>query len=304
MNDTRVIAGDHMKAGRRPFSITGHEAEAVTQRVWGNVDTVMLIFAGAAAEFAVNRAVDWLFWTNALPSAPIKRFFETVSYAQAVLLGDPRTVAKKMAAINGAHRGVERSRGYAIPAWAYRDVLFMLIDYGERAHRVVYGPMTPADRQAHWVLMRELGEELHITDLPADYPAYQAARHRHLLENTARTAWTDQLYAAYRKDLGPIRMPLLLHLQASLLPEHVAGLLGLRRRAYMDRLLRLYRHVPHTLVPHLAPWLLPRQYFGQMTALTRPASNRPQTPTGVPRPTTAGKAPVPGAAESRALEGP
>src|SRR5690349_334172 len=189
--------------------IFGHEAEAVVRRVWGSVDTVMLIFAGSAAEFAVNKAVDWLFWTNALPSAPIKRFFETVSYAQAVLLGDAATVVKQIAAINGAHRGVERSRGYAIPAWAYRDVLFMLIDYGERAHRVVYGPMSARDRVGHWTLMRELGEELHVEDLPADYPAYLAARRRHLLENTAHTPWTDQLYAAYRKDLGPLRMPLL-----------------------------------------------------------------------------------------------
>jgi hypothetical protein len=149
-------------------------------------------------------------------------------------------------------------------------VLFMLSDYGERAHRVVYGPMTAGDRIGHWTLMRELGEELHVEDLPADYPAYLAARRRHLLENTAHTPWTDQLYAAYRKDLGPLRMPLLLDLQASLVPEHVAGLLNLRRRAYMDRALRLYRHLPHGLAPRLAPWLLPREYFGQVVALTQP----------------------------------
>lgn len=265
-------------APRRPFTIVGHEAEAVIRRVWGSVDTVMLIFAGSAAEFAVNKAADWLFWTNALPGAPIKRFFETVSYAQAVLLGDARTVARQMAAINGAHRGVERSRGYAIPAWAYRDVLFMLIDYGERAHAVVYGPMSDRDRHAHWVLMRELGEELHVEDLPVDYAAYQAARHQHLLENTAHTAWTDALYAAYRKDLGPLRMALLLDLQASLVPEHVAGLLHLRRRAHVDWLLRLYRHTPRWLVPRLAPWLLPRPYFGQVAALARPPTGAARRP--------------------------
>jgi hypothetical protein len=258
---------------RRPFTIVGHEAEGVVRRVWGRVDTVMLIFAGSAAEFAVNKAVDWLFWTNALPRSPIRRFFATVRYARAVLLGDAATVAKQIAAINGAHRGVERSRGYAIPAWAYRDVLFMLIDYGERAHRVVYGPMSARDRVGHWTLMRELGEELHVEDLPADYPAYLAARRRHLRENTARTPWTDQLYAAYRKDLGPVRMPLLLDLQASLVPDHVAGLLSLRRRAYMERALRLYRHTPRGLVPRLAPWLLPREYFGQVVALTQPPAH-------------------------------
>lgn len=269
MNDVRMTKGDRAQAERRPFSIVGHEAEAVTQRVWGNVDTVMLIFAGAAAEFAVNRAVDWLFWTNVLPRAPIRRFFQTVRYAQAVLLGDPPTVAKQMAAINRAHRGVERSRGSVIPAWAYRDVLFMLIDYGERAHTIVFGPMTMRDRVAYWELMRELGEELEVEDLPVDYPAYQAARRQHLAENTAHTTWTDQLYAAYRKDLGPLRMPLLLDLQASLVPEHVAGLLRLRRRAYMDRLLRLYRYTPRLIAPHLGPLLVPRPYYAQATALAR-----------------------------------
>jgi hypothetical protein len=270
MNQERHTEGGAVLAPRRPFTIIGHDGEAVMRRVWGNVDTIMLIFAGAAAEFAVNKAVDWLFWTNALPRAPIRRFFHTVKYAQAVLLGDAPTVAKQMAAINGAHRGVERGRGYAIPAWAYRDVLFMLIDYGERAHRVVHGPMTAPDRVAHWEIMRELGEEMHIADLPATYPAYLAARYQHLRENTAHTAWTDQLYAAYRKDLGPIRMALLLDLQAGLVPEHVAGLLGLRRRAYMDRALRLYHHTPRALVPGLAPWLLPREYAGQIAALSRP----------------------------------
>jgi hypothetical protein len=269
----QLTPGGPALAARRPFTISGHEGEAVMRRVWGSVDTVMLIFAGSAAEFAINKAVDWLFWTNALPRAPIKRFFKTVKYAQAVLLGDAATVARQIAAINGAHRGVERGRGYAIPAWAYRDVLFMLVDYGERAHRVVYGPMTTRDRVAHWEIMRELGEEMHIPDLPADYSAYLAARHQHLRENTAHTAWTDQLYAAYRKDLGPIRMALLLDLQASLVPKHVAGLLGLRRRAYMDRALRLYHHTPRALIPRLAPWLLPREYFGQVAALSRPTGS-------------------------------
>ncbi len=267
MNDTHIIAGDPARAERRPFSIVGHEAEAVTHRVWGNVDTVMLIFAGAAAEFAVNRAVDWLFWTNVLPRAPIRRFFQTVRYAQAVLLGDPPTVAKQMAAINRAHRGVERSRGAVIPPWAYRDVLFMLINYGERAHTVVFGPMTRRDRVAYWEVMRELGEELEVEDLPVGYPAYQAARQQHLEQNTAHTAWTDQLYTAYRKDLGPFRMSLLRDLQASLIPAHVAGLLGLRRRAYMDRLLRLYRYTPRRIAPHLGPLLVPRPYYAQATTL-------------------------------------
>jgi hypothetical protein len=47
----------------------------VLERIWGNPDTILLIFAGGAAEFAATKAVDWLFFTNALPADPLGRFF-------------------------------------------------------------------------------------------------------------------------------------------------------------------------------------------------------------------------------------
>ncbi len=34
----------------------------------GKSDTVLFIFAGASAEFALNKAVDWLYFTGKLPS--------------------------------------------------------------------------------------------------------------------------------------------------------------------------------------------------------------------------------------------
>ncbi|MDQ3244245.1 MAG: DUF2236 domain-containing protein, partial [Gemmatimonadota bacterium] len=43
---------------------------------------VLLVFAGSAAEFALNRAVDWLFFTGELPRDPIGRLFSTAAYSQ------------------------------------------------------------------------------------------------------------------------------------------------------------------------------------------------------------------------------
>ena len=48
---------------------------SIVRAIWGDPDLILLIFAGAAAEFALNRAVDWLFFTNRLPDDPIGRFF-------------------------------------------------------------------------------------------------------------------------------------------------------------------------------------------------------------------------------------
>lgn len=250
-----------------------YQAPDVTRRIWGSADAIMLIFAGSAAEFAVNKAVDWLFWTNLLPSAPIERFFETVRFAQAMMFGDDQTVAVAIAAVNGAHRGVERKRGERIPAWAYRDVLFMLVDYGERAHYIVYGPMSVGERQAHFEAAVEIGRAMHIEELPTTYAAYQEQRQTHLRDNTAHGPFTDQLYARYREHLGPWRMKALLDVQASLVPERVRQLLNLKRHRRVDWLFRSYqRWRSPRILRQLYPIVLPRRFAEQLATLEYRAS--------------------------------
>jgi uncharacterized protein (DUF2236 family) len=240
----------------------------VTRRIWGSPEAIMLIFAGSAAEFAVNKAVDWLFFTNALPDEPLERFFETVRFAQAMVFGDERTRRKAIAAVNGAHRHVERKRGGQIPQWAHRDVLYMLIDYGERAHRVIFGPMTPEERRQHFEESVQIGRELNIEGLPESYEEYRRQRAEHLRTNTAHSEHTDVLFASYRKHLGPLRMAALLRLQASLVPLEVRRHLVMKRSRIVLGLLRAYRHLRLSVVTRfLTPVLLPRPYGSQLGAL-------------------------------------
>jgi hypothetical protein len=35
------------------------------RKIWGSADTTLFIFAGSAAEFALNKAVDWLVLSQA-----------------------------------------------------------------------------------------------------------------------------------------------------------------------------------------------------------------------------------------------
>lgn len=232
----------------------------------------MLIFAGSAAEFAINKAVDWLFWTNALPDAPIERFFETVRFAQQLAFGDEQQIATAIDGVNRAHRGVERSRGDHIPQWAYRDVLFMLIDYSERAHAIVFGPMRDDERLEHFQASIALGKALHIDGLPEDYATYQVLRQSHLDNNTERSQFTDELYARYREHLGAWRMRALLDLQASLVPQRTADVLNLRRKRRVDHLLRFYRqHLTGRNMRWLYPLLLPRPYGAAIASLERVA---------------------------------
>src|SRR6478736_1429598 len=111
----------------RPFVAPG----SIVRCIWGDADTILFAFAGSAAEFALNRAVDWLFYTGKLPGDPMGRLFSTARFAREIVFDDEETARRTLARIRAAHETVERSRGGSIPDWAHRDVLYMLIDYSE-----------------------------------------------------------------------------------------------------------------------------------------------------------------------------
>ncbi|HEV3051929.1 MAG TPA: oxygenase MpaB family protein, partial [Longimicrobium sp.] len=81
---------------------------SIVRRIWGDGDMVLLVFAGSAAEFALNRAVDWLFFTGKLPSDPIGRLFSTAGYAQGIVFADEATATRTLDRIRMVHQAVER----------------------------------------------------------------------------------------------------------------------------------------------------------------------------------------------------
>ncbi|MCE7990201.1 MAG: DUF2236 domain-containing protein [Caldilinea sp. CFX5] len=241
------------------------------QRIWGSPDAILLIFAGGAAEFAAIKAVDWLFFTNALPADPIGRFFDTVRYAQHVFFSSYDEANAALNKVNRIHHAVETARKTTIPDWAYRDVLFLLIDYGERAHTIVYGPMTAADREIHFNTLITLGHAMHLTGLPTTYEEYKAQRHQQLLADYAHSALTDRLNAAYRNSVGPVRYGLLQLLQGCLLPVELQSVTGLQPHPIIAGLLWFYRYLPGggNKLRWLQPLLLPAPYASQLRHLGR-----------------------------------
>lgn len=216
------------------------ERGSVVRTIWGNGDMVLLVFAGSAAEFALNRAVDWLFFTGKLPRDPFGRLFSTAAYAQQIVFADVATASHALGRIRGAHEAVERQRGQRIPDWAHRDVLYMLIDYSERAHTMLARPLTPGERDELYDVFHRVGTGLHIPDLPRTYVDWKADRDRHLRRDLVHGEGTAALYAQYRKHLGGWRYQLLLRLQSILAPDHVRGLLRLQRASWLRPLIRFY----------------------------------------------------------------
>jgi uncharacterized protein (DUF2236 family) len=269
VTDAQAKSGDasvHGESKRREFVARG----SVVRKIWGDPEVVLLVFAGSAAEFALNRAVDWLFFTGRIPNDPVGRLFSTVRYAREIVFADEETAQHTLQRINAAHAGVEGLRGQTIPEWAYRDVLYMLVDYSERAHRLLYGALTGAEREELYAVFRRVGVGLNVRELPADYESWREDRQAHLKRDLAYSRHTALLYEQYRKHLGEWRYQLLLHVQALLAPEHVRRQLRLRRRAFFSAAVDVYAALPLPgLRPLLRRLLLQPRYWGEVAELER-----------------------------------
>ena len=238
------------------------EPSSVVRRIWGNGDMVLLVFAGSAAEFALNRAVDWLFFTGELPRDPLARLFSTAGYTQHIVFADAGTATRTLDRIHTIHQAVERERGQRIPDWAHRDVLYMLIDYSERAHEVLVGPLTADEQRELYAVFRRVGMGLRIPDLPLTYAGWRADRERHLQRDLVDSQGTRALYAQYRKHLGPWRYRLLLRVQAMMAPTHVRGLLRLGSARWLRALARFYPLLVRVGLRPALQWLLmPAEYL-------------------------------------------
>jgi uncharacterized protein (DUF2236 family) len=251
---------------RREFVARG----SVVRKIWGDPEVVLLIFAGSAAEFALNKAVDWLFFTGKIPNDPVGRLFSTVRYAREIVFADEEAARRTLHSINAAHAGVEQLRGRTIPEWAFRDVLYMLVDYSERAHRLLYGALTKGEREELYEVFRRVGEGLKVEALPEDYERWREDRRAHMERDLAYGRYTAQLYNSYRRHLGEWRYQLLRQVQALLVPERVRRLLKLKRRTLISAAVDVYAALPLPgLRPLLRRLLLRPRYWQDLAELER-----------------------------------
>jgi uncharacterized protein (DUF2236 family) len=217
-----------------------HE-QSIVRKIWGKSDTILFIFAGAAAEFALNKSVDWLFFTGRLPADPLGRLFSTVSYARNIVFSshdDALRVIDKIAAI---HKGVEDQRGFNIPPEAYRDVLYMLIDYSIRSYELLNHELSAGEKQEVFSVFRKVGARMGIMSLPSSYGEWLVSREAHMQANLVYSDYTGRLFLEYRRHLKFLRNQVLLGSQGLIVPDRVRSLLRLKRSGFMQMLIRLYK---------------------------------------------------------------
>lgn len=241
---------------------------SIVRTIWGTTDITLFIFAGAAAEFALNKQVDWLYYTGKLPADPIGRLFSTVKYAQQIIF----TVEEKSLAtidrINQVHQAVESSRQRRIPEAAYKDVLYMLIYYSIASFELLQRKMTAAEKDEVVHSFRKIGERMHLYELPENYTSWQTAYRQHLQSNLANGELTKDLFTRYRRHLGGFRYYILLEVQRMLVSPHVNHLLKLGRPTTGSAFIPVYRLLRKTFLSRwMVRLLVPHRFHADLLAM-------------------------------------
>lgn len=241
------------------------------RQIWGRSDTVLFIFAGSAAEFALNKAVDWLYFTGRLPADPLGRLFSTVSYAHGIIFARVPDAYRTIDSINKIHGAVEENRGARIPDWAYRDVLFMLIDYSIRSFELVDRKLTLEEKREVFDVFYRQGTRMGLQGLPQSYEQWLAMRQQHMEQDLQRSPYTDDLFKQYRKHLGAARYRVLLECQMLVVPPTVGRMLGFRRYSLLAPGVIPYRMARRLRLDRLLQTLIvPPKYRKQVQAIDRP----------------------------------
>ncbi|MDQ2794706.1 MAG: DUF2236 domain-containing protein [Bacteroidota bacterium] len=244
------------------------ESNSIVRRIWGTSDTVLFIFAGAAAEFALNKAVDWLYFTGRLPADPLGRLFSTVDYARRIVFADRAGAEKAIDTIAAIHSAVEQKRGRAIPDWAYRDVLFMLMAYSIKAFEVLERPLTAPEREEIVDAFCRVGRRMGVPGLPNSYAEWRVAREQHLAQDLVLSEHSLDLYRQYRKHLGGPRYGLLRAVQGLVVPPSVRRQLHLPNGTWISPAVAFYCRTKRWPASQWAKnAMLPAEYQARILAL-------------------------------------
>lgn len=246
------------------------EEHSIVRKIWGKGDTILFIFAGASAEFALNKAVDWLYFTGKLPADPIGRLFSTVSYAQQIVFLPMNDALKAIDRINSIHAAVEESRQARIPDWAYRDVLYMLIHYSTASFEVLERKLSPQEKEEVFDVFYRVGKRMNLKDLPAGFEEWRIDYARHLENDLAKSDFTLDLFKQYKKQLGSFRYTLLVETQKLVVPAKVKALLGFGNISFTGMILPLYKLLRMAgLGLIVRSLLLPPAYRAKINALDK-----------------------------------
>jgi len=242
--------------------------DSIVREIWGKADTILFIFAGASAEFALNQSVDWLYFTGKLPADPLARLFSTVGYARKIIFSENDTALQYIDRITAIHKGVETARGANIPAEAYLEVLYLLIDYSMRSFELLERKLNYDEKREVFEVFHRVGSRMGLTGLPGNYEKYLEMRKKQLTENLYYSKYTPDLYKQYKKHLGAIRYLVLKQAQVLVVPPDVNRMLSLGKVRWLLPVVYIYKFFRLLKLQNLLKSaILPPNYINEVMAL-------------------------------------
>ena len=214
---------------------------SIVRKIWGQSDTILFIFAGASAEFALNKAVDWLYFTGKLPADPLGRLFSTVRYARRIVFAPLDEANKAITTMRTIHTAVEQNRGATIPDWAYRDVLFMLIYYSIASYELLRKKLSDEEKEEVYNVFYRVGVGMGLKELPVSYIEWLPVRQTHLMADLQKSEYTEDLFKQYKKHLGAMRFRVLIEGQKLVVPDRVKELLHFRDFSFLTPVVPVYK---------------------------------------------------------------
>ena len=244
------------------------DKNSIVRQIWGKADTILFIFAGASAEFALNKSVDWLYFTGRLPSDPLGRLFSTVAYARQILFYEYDAALRAIDQINAIHKNVEATREMNIPDEAYLDVLYLLIDYSMRSYELLERKLSAAEKEEVFEVFYRVGKRMGLIGLPENYQDWEIKREDQLAAGLYCSDFTSDLYRQYHKHLGLIRYLILKQAQLLLVPRSVKKLLQLGGIPWLLPVLMIYKSFRLINLQNvLKKAILPPAYVAQVQAM-------------------------------------
>ncbi|MDE3184656.1 MAG: DUF2236 domain-containing protein [Bacteroidota bacterium] len=244
------------------------EEDSVVREIWGKSDTILFIFAGSAAEFALNKAVDWLYFTGRLPADPLGRLFSTVSYARKIIFAENEAALKIIDSIYGIHKVVENNRGKAIPEWAYRDVLYMLIHYSITSFELLERKLSSEEKEEVYDVFYRFGQRMQLKGLAINHQEWLQQRETDMQNDLAKSDLTVDLFKQYKKHLGPLRYFVLIEGEKLIMPKRVRKLLGFSKFSFLSFFVPVYKFSRKIhLDTSIKKLLLPQKYAREIADL-------------------------------------
>jgi hypothetical protein len=228
-----------------------YKASEITREIWKSAENTALIFAGSAADFALNPENHWLFYTMALPNNPQERFIQTIQHTKRMQTYSGQKVINYAHKIRDIHTKIEASRSQKagheqkISNNAFREVGDMIIDYAIRGWEYINHKKMSLQQKEQWYQdSKYVFQNMHIQDLPETFVEWEQSRQKSIYERFTVNEFTPKLYDAYRKDLGAFRYWILIKFQAEFVHPLIKEKLNLKSNPLIKLGYKIYPYIP------------------------------------------------------------